>query len=107
MSKIQWKHGENTCQQYYDAHVGKDYLCVYENKWNPGVWAGMYELEGGGIQSIWDKTSNDRQRRRQGLPLGCPMEKLSRVTMLCNASPEYMMKKVEHCYRRRKTEVCY
>lgn len=32
--KYEWKYGENDNQKYYDVTVGKDYLCVFANKWN-------------------------------------------------------------------------
>lgn len=106
MSKIIWKYGENDSQCYYDAYVCKDYLCVFANKWQPTIWMGMYEVKGNSIVTICDKTRNDYQRKRDGLPLGCDISKLNRITVLCNKSPEYMMKKVEHCYKHRKKEVC-
>lgn len=106
MGKIAWKYGENETQKYYDAYVGKHYLCVFANKWSPDIWLGVYDVNDGRLYSIWDKTFNDRQRKRQGLPKNCDMEALSVCRMLSSRSPEYMMKKVEHCYKRRKVEVC-
>ena len=35
--KYEWKYGENDTQKYYDVTVGKDYLCVFANKWNPNT----------------------------------------------------------------------
>lgn len=35
--KYEWKYGENDNQRYYDVTVGKDYLCVFANKWNPNA----------------------------------------------------------------------
>lgn len=40
--KYEWKYGENDNQKYYDVTVGKDYLCVFANKWNPNTWLGSY-----------------------------------------------------------------
>lgn len=101
MGKIEWEHGENAYQEYYDAYVNGDYLLVFQNKWQPGVWMGMQR-----DRTIHDKTANDLQRRRQGLPKGCDVSELHLDTILCARSPEIMMKKVEHCYRRNKIEVC-
>ena len=106
MSKLEWKYGENASQKYYDVHVGKDYLCVFANKWQPQIWMGCYEAGGGGLQMIHDKTRNDRQRKKQGLQLGCDIFELRSDWILCSHSPEYMMKKVEYCYKHRKIEVC-
>ncbi len=41
--KYNWEHGENKYQEYYDVYVGKEYLCVYMNKWTPGTWIGGVE----------------------------------------------------------------
>lgn len=106
MSKIAWEYGENNSQKYYCANVGKDYLCVFANKWQPNIWMGIYEIDGCGMQTIHNKTQNDYWRKRQGLPRGCDVHELSRTVTLCSRSPEYMMKKVQHCYKHRKVEVC-
>ena len=39
--KYSWKYGENEHQKYYDVYIGKDYLCVWQNKWEPDIWMGM------------------------------------------------------------------
>lgn len=57
--RYEWHYGENIYQRYYDTNVENSYLCVYENKWNPGVWLGMYD----GI-SLHNKTRNDRVRKK-------------------------------------------
>jgi len=36
-TKFEWKYGENEYQKYYDVTIGKDYLCVYANNWNPNT----------------------------------------------------------------------
>lgn len=99
--KFVWKYGENEHQKYYDAEIGNDYLCVFANDWNPDTWMGFYNST-----MIHNKTKNDRQRRKQGLPLGCHPSELSSDYMLASNDPEYMMRKVEHCYRKNKIEVC-
>lgn len=38
--KYSWKYGENEHQKYYDVYIGKDYLCVWQNKWEPDIWMG-------------------------------------------------------------------
>lgn len=38
--KYEWNHGKNQYQEYYDVVIGKDYLCVYANKWEPDRWFG-------------------------------------------------------------------
>ena len=40
--KYKWKYGENDNQKYYDVTVGKDYLCVFANKWDLNTWLGSY-----------------------------------------------------------------
>ena len=99
MNKIEWHHGRNDCQEYYDARIGSDYLCVFANKWNPDTWMGIINS-----RMIYDKTKNDRQRKRQGLPCSAPAHELRSIWVLCG-SPEYMMKKVAYCYRNNKTEI--
>ena len=106
MSKLEWKYGENESQKYYDVRIGKDYLCVFANKWQPQIWMGCYETGNSGLQMIHDKTWNDRQRKAEGLKRGCDVSELHTCATLCSPSPEYMMKKVEHCYKQRKIEVC-
>ena len=64
--KYKWKYGENNNQKYYDVTVGKDYLCVFANKWNPNTWLGMYNSI-----CIHNKTKNDRVRKKQGLAKSC------------------------------------
>lgn len=29
MNKIEWRHGTNKYQEYYDAEINGDYLCVF------------------------------------------------------------------------------
>lgn len=99
-SNINWQYGKNETQKYYDAYVGKDYLCVFVNKWQPDIWMGVCRNK-----MIYDKTRNDRQRKRQGLGKDAPVHLLSSVAVLCSTSPEYMMKKVEWCYKHNKTEI--
>lgn len=57
--KYEWKYGENDNQKYYDVTVGKDYLCVFANKWNPNTWLGSYNSI-----CIHNKTKNDRVRKK-------------------------------------------
>lgn len=99
--KYDWKYGENSVQKYYETKVGEQTLCVFANKWQPDIWIGLL-----GSQSIYNKTVNDKQRKKQGLAKGCAISLLSRVAMLANSDPEYMMQKVEYCFRTGKTEVC-
>lgn len=60
-AKVKWKYGENKTQKYYDTKIGTDYLCVFCNKWQPDIWMGMINNS-----MIWDKTWNDRQRKKAG-----------------------------------------
>ena len=99
-TKIKWQYGENENQRFYDAYVGKDYLCVFANKWQPNVWMGIQR-----DKMIHDKTANDRVRKRQGLPIGCDIFLLQEDHILCSDNPEYMMKKVEWCYRHNSEEI--
>lgn len=98
--EINWTYGENESQKYYDAYVGKDYLCVFANNWQPDIWMGIQRNK-----TILDKTANDRQRKKEKVPKDYPVYELRSITVLCSPSPEYMMKKVEYCYKRNKTEI--
>ena len=98
--KYQWKYGENDTQKYYDVLIGNDYLCVFANKWNPCTWMGLVK-----DKIIHNKTKNDRQRIKQGLVKGCDLSLLKSDYILCNESPEYMMKKVEWCYHHGIIEI--
>ena len=55
---------------------------------------------------IHDKTFCDRQRKKEDLPLGCDLSELHCWRMLTNTDPEYMMRKVERCYKGNKEEIC-
>lgn len=98
--KFEWKYGKNDYQKYYEVTVGKDYLCVYANNWNPDIWIGSYNSI-----CIHNKTKNDRVREKYGLPKGCHPSELRRDHLLCSNDPEYMMKKVEWCYTHKLTEI--
>lgn len=95
---LNWTHGENECQEYYDVYVGKDYLCVFRNKWE-SFWMVMVR-----DRMIHNKTVNDRQRKKQGLPKEAPLHLLKRDCIL-TGEPEYLMKKAEYCYRHGKQEI--
>lgn len=99
--KYDWKYGENSEQKYYETKVGEQTLCVFANKWQSDIWMGLIDL-----QSIYNKTINNKQRKKQGLAKGCNISLLSSWALLSNSNPEYMMQKVEHCFRTGKTEVC-
>lgn len=90
--KLNWKYGENDCQKYYEAKVGKDYLCVFANKWNADTWLGTYNNT-----CIENKTLNDEARERDGIPEGNRSD-MRQWHLLHSTDPEYMMKKVEQCY---------
>lgn len=95
-----WKYGENEHQKYYEVIVNGTYLCVFANNWNPNIWLGSY-----GNVTIHNKTLNDRQRKKQGLPKGSDTYLLHCDYILTSDSPEYMMRKVEYCYKHGKTEI--
>ena len=97
---IEWKHGKNDYQEYYDANVGGHYLCVFNNKWEPGIWMGMYDNN-----TIHNKTRNDRERRKNNLPKGSHFAELQRDWILCSPNPEYMMRKVEYCFKHKQIEI--
>jgi hypothetical protein len=96
---IVWKHGENEQQQYYEAKVGNDYLCVFCNKWSPDCWSAMVNNH-----MIYNKTKNDRQRKKQGLPKSAHVSELHCVWLL-TGSPEYLMKKAAYCYNHNIYEI--
>lgn len=58
--KYSWKYGENEHQKYYDVYIGKDYLCVWQNKWEPDIWMGMSR-----DKMIHNKTKNNKYRRKE------------------------------------------
>ena len=99
-AKVKWKYGENKTQKYYDTKIGTDYLCVFCNKWQPDIWMGMINNS-----MIYDKTWNDRQRKKQGLPKGCGIHMLYSFGILSSFDPEYIKKKVEWCYNHNLTEI--
>lgn len=98
--KYEWKYGENDNQKYYDVKVGKDYLCVFAIKRNPDTWFGAYN----GI-CLYNKTKNDRVRKKQGLAKACRLSELREHYTLCSDNPTYMMKKVEYCYAHGLIEI--
>lgn len=103
--KLNWTYGENPYQRFYDTYVGKDYLLVFANKAQPDVWMGNQR----GVM-LYDKTANDKQRRKQGVPVDCclrdhPLHELHSVTILSSHDPEYMMRKVEFAYENNLLEV--
>lgn len=105
MKTLNWTAGENDCQNYYDAYVGKDYLCVYALKKYPHNWYGMYIKDGSTI-TIMDKTFNERQRKKDqknGITQGVNP---SVIKFLSSKDPEYMMQKVEYAYQNGKQEIC-
>lgn len=98
-TNIEWKYGENKYHQYYEAKVGNDYLCVFCCEWSPDCWTAMVNGK-----MIHNKTKNDRQRRKQGLPKSAHISELHSDWLL-TGSPEYLMKKVEYCYRHNLIEI--
>lgn len=99
MKNIIWKFGENKYQVYYEARIGKDYLCVFCNKWNHEIYMGMVN-----DRMIHNKTRNDRQRKKQGLDKNSHCSELA-VDWILSGSPEYLKKKVEYCYKHDLTEI--
>lgn len=94
--KYNWKPGENQYQRYYDVYVGKVYLLVFENKFQPGIWLGMYNEH-----MVENKTENDKIRSE----LGERVYNFQRHTMLSSDNPKYMMEKVEYAFENKLTEV--
>lgn len=98
--KYNWEYGENKEQTYYEAKVGNDYLCVYANRWSPQIWMAIVN-----DRLIHNKTRNNRQRKKQGLPPGCDLSMLQVDSILSSDSPEYMMKKAEWRYQHGMEEI--
>lgn len=98
--KYKWRQGTNDYQKYYDVYEGDDYLCVFANNSDPGIWYGCYNNT-----MILNKTKNDRIRKRDGVPKECSPYELRTLFVLTSADPEYMMKKVESCYARKCMEI--
>lgn len=99
-NEIVWSYGENEFQIYYDAKVGNDYLLVFANKSFPNIWYGLYNNI-----LIFNKTKNDRQRKKEDLPRGCRLTRLRSQYVLCSTDPEYMKKKVVWCYTHKLNEI--
>jgi len=98
-SQVNWKYGRNRYQKYYEAKIDDDYLCVFCCEWSPDVWTAI--VNG---RMIHNKTKNDRQRKKQGLPKTAHTSELY-VDHLLTGSPNYLMKKAERCYRRGIDEI--
>lgn len=98
--RYDWREGENPYQNYYDVTVDGKYLLVFANKQQPDIWMAMVD----GIM-IHDRTANDRQRKKQGLPSGSPISHLHSITILASKDPDYMMTKTEICYENHLEEV--
>ena len=99
--KYEWKYGSNREQEYYDVKVGKDYLCVFRNRFDTKnvIWMGHIEAKAGNLTSVlYDKRRNDKQRKAEGLPKDAHIRELKRVCILCSDNPDYMMEKVEEAY---------
>ena len=96
---LNWKYGQNKYQQYYEAKIGNDYLCVFCNEWSPDCWTAMVN-----DQMIWDKTFNDRQRKKQGLSKDAHISELH-MSRLLTGTPDYLMKKAEYCYKHGIIEI--
>lgn len=99
--KYDWKYSENKNEMRYDVTVDGKHLSVIGWRTCPPFWRGFID-----DYSIDDKTANDYERKRHGLPLGCPVNLLPSVSVLSSDDPEYMKKKVERCFRANKTEIC-
>ena len=99
-NEIVWNYGENKFQIYYEAKVGNDHLLVFANSNFPNLWYGLYNNI-----LIFNKTKNDRQRKKEGLPRGYHLAKLRTQYVLCSANPEYMKKKVVWCYTHKLNEI--
>lgn len=98
--KYRWKYGENKYQKYYDVRIGEDYLCVWQNRWEPDIWMGMFC-----DKMIHNKTKNNKYRRREKLPLNTHWSELQCDAILYSIDPAYMMRKVEYCYRHNIDEI--
>lgn len=98
-----WSYGENGHQKYCEAQVGKDYLCVFANDWQPDIWMGIVR-----DKLIGDKAANDAQREKENADLPYYMRRhdgiLRSWTALCSADPKYMMERVAWCYENNTTE---
>lgn len=74
-------------------------MLVFRNRWDKGWMCSV------GNRPIHDKTRNDYQRKKQGLPKGCCFSKLRVDAMLCGFEPAKLMKKAEYCYKHGVDEV--
>ena len=107
--RYSWTYGSNREQEYYETKVGKDYLCVFRNKFDRDhvIWMGHIEEHGKSFGShvLYDKKRNDEWRKAEGLPKGADLTKLRRVSILCSDDPNIMMEKVEEAYTKGVREL--
>lgn len=99
--KYKWIYGENRNQEYYEARIGHDVLCVYRNKRDKDhiIWMGQIESSESPLSPIlFDKEKNDKQRKLQGLSPDAHISDLKRVSVLHCKSPTEMIKKTEKAY---------
>ena len=107
MNQYEWKYGENDHQKYYGAKLGKDYLCVFANKWDSNTWLGTYIKYGYGSVTIGNKTFNDKQRKKESkngtIKLRDNMP--SKIQILSSNDPDYMKEKVIYANEHDLLEV--
>lgn len=98
-NKLEWSYHESKYQKYWEAKQDSHTLFVFANKWSPDIWTAMVD-----DLMIFNKTRNDRIRKKMGLPKQTPLHELPRVSLL-TGTPEYLMRKAEYCFRHNKTEI--
>lgn len=100
-----WKYGENDNQKYYECYIGKDYLCVVANNWNPDIWFCIYEKQGIGTVTVMDRVYNRKMMKKYNVseaeaPLhGCQLLSGKKDDI------EYLKRKLIHCYKNGKRMV--
>ena len=100
MKKYNWEYGENQTQKYYECYINKDYLCICQNNWNPGVWFCIYQKENKNSVVILDKNYNDRISKKINT------DKATAYTFSCklltSSNIDYLKRKLVHCYEHDK-----
>ncbi len=98
--KYAWTHGQNKFQNFYEVNIGNDYLLVFAMNSNPNLWMGS--ING---KMIYNRTKNNRIRRQCNFSKHSPVNKLPQIHILSRKNAYEMMKSVEYCYRKHKTEI--
>ena len=103
-----WKHGFNDTQEFYEVKLPNgDYLYTIRQLKGPctDTWTGGILWNDGRGQCIYDRTANNKQRKKEGVDLSTPTWKLHATRLLGTKDPHKIIPKIEYCYKNKKIEV--